>query len=341
MRLDKRELLARALALARIPGLCLGLLGRSEQLAVLAYHRVYDMVNEDEFPYDPELVSATPEDFAWQMQFVRRHFEAISFERLIESLERDVPLPRRALIITFDDGHRDNYEHAFPVLRRLGLPATIFLSTAYISGRNTFWFDRVSYLLYRAPRGMLAMGDIAFAADLQDVRSRRVAAERLLQILKCVRNDERHEILRELERLLPLDTRDDASGSGALNWEQVREMSAAGIEFGSHAMTHPVLTTLEDDALDWELRESRRTIEHKTGKACDVIAYPVGGLGEFDERVTAAVRHRGYKLGVSYLSGTNSMRRFEPFAIRRLHVERYTSRAYCQSMLAMPRVFAR
>lgn len=339
MRLDKRELLARTLALARIPELYLGLVGASERLTVLAYHRVVDMGNEDEFPYDPELVSATPGDFSWQMEFVRRHFEAITFARLIESIERASRMPRRALIVTFDDGHRDNYENAFPVLRRLGLSATIFLSTGYIGEQNTLWFDRVAHLLYHAPRGTLAIRDIAFDADLQDVRSRRLAAERLLQILKSVRNDERLEILRQLERLVPPSPREGEARSGALNWSQVREMSEAGIEFGSHAVTHPVLTTLEDGALDHELRESRCTIEQKTGKACDVIAYPVGGPCAFDERVTAAARHVGYKLGVSYLSGTNPMRRLEPFAIRRLHVERYTSRAYFQSMLALPSVF--
>lgn len=339
MRMGKRELLARALALARIPELHFGLNDMSDRFTVLAYHRVCDLGNENDFPYDPELVSATPEDFSWQMDFVRRHFEIITFERLIESLDRRVPLPRRALIVTFDDGHRDNYEHAFPVLRRLGLSATIFLSTGYIGGQSTFWFDRVAHLFYRAPRGTLAIPDIAFAADLQDVKSRRAAAQRMQHILERVRNGERLEILRQLELLVPLAPCDDTGISGALSWAQVREMSEAGIEIGSHAVTHPVLTALDDDALDRELRESRRTIEQNTGKACDVIAYPVGGPRAFDERVTAAARHSGYKLGVSYTSGTNLIRGIEPFAIRRMHVERYTSRAYFECMLAMPAIF--
>lgn len=336
MGLGKRELIL--IAVARIRDLYLGLIGRSARITVLAYHRIYEIGNENEFAYDLELVSATPGDFSWQMEFVRRYFDVITFEQLIESLERASPLPARALIITFDDGHRDNYEHAFPVLRRLGLPATIFLSTAYIGGQNTFWFDRVSYLIYHAPRGTLAIPDISFSVDLQDVRTRREATERLIQIMKRVRNGDRLEILRHLERLVPLAPRDDAGRSGVLNWEQVREMSEAGIEFGSHTMTHPVLTALDDDELDRELRESRRTIEQKTGKACDVIAYPIGGTGTFDERVTAAARRSGYKLGVSYVSGTNPVRRLEPFAIRRLHVERYTSRAAFKFMLAVPAV---
>lgn len=340
MRPSKKELLARGLAVARIPIAYLGLAGKSDRVLVLAYHRVCDLGDETTFPYDPELVSATPDDFAWQMEFVSRHFEAITFRRLIELTENGSRLPRRALIVTFDDGHLDNYENAFPVLKRLGLPATIFLSTGYIGGKGTFWFDRVAHLLYRAPCGPLAIGEIGFSADLQDVPSRRVAADSLLRTLKQVRDSQRLDALARLEQLVPSAPQDGATAvrSAALDWAQVREMSRAGIEFGSHSVSHPILARLEDDALDRELSESRRTIEEQTGTGCQVIAYPVGS-GAFDERIVAATRRSGYKLGVSYASGVNAIRNLDKYAIRRLHVERYTSRAYFQSVLAMPGIF--
>lgn len=338
MRPSRKELLARVLAGARIPAARLRLTRNPERLTVLAYHRVFDIGNESDFPYDPELVSATPDDFAWQMEFVGRHFEAITFERLIAATDGGPGLPRRSLIITFDDGHLDNYVSAFPILKRLGLPATIFLSTGYIGTRGTFWFDRVANLLYRAPQGSLAIDTVRFSADLRDVPSRREAAERLLGILKRSRDDARLAALRQLEQLANSARIGDEVGSGAMNWEQVREMSQSGIEFGSHSVTHPILSALGDDALEWELTESRREIEERTGKACNVLAYPVGS-GAFDARITLATQRCGYKLGVSYASGINALLRLDRFAIRRLHVERYTSRAYFQSVLAMPGVF--
>lgn len=332
-------MLADALARARISSLRLRLGGLPGRLTVLAYHRVCEVGVEDDFPYDPELVSASPADFRWQMQLVQRHFNPISFAALIDSLERGAPLPARALIVSFDDGHRDNYEHAFPVLRGLGIPATIFLSTGYIGARGTFWFDRVAHLLHRTHPGTLSLPGACFSAVLGDVRSRRQAAETLLQCLKRVPNTVRLEILQELERLAPAGPGGGAEKSGAMSWEQVRQMSEAGVEFGSHAVSHPILTALDDAELARELTDSRRTIEEQTGKRCEVLAYP-GGSGAYDARVLEAVRASGYRLGVSYLAGINRLRRLERFAIRRLHVERYTSRAYFASLLAFPRVFA-
>lgn len=334
----KRRFLAQVLAQTRIAPLCLRLTGSCERLTVLAYHRIVDLGDEDRFAFDPELVSASQADFAWQMEFVRRHFNAITFATLLESLEQGRPLPPRALVISFDDGHRDNYESAFPVLRRLGVPATIFLSTGYIGTQDVFWFERVAHLLYCRPAGVLAIREIGFEADLLDVPSRRAATALLLEILKAVPNDKRLETLARLEQLAAAPAAVDGYGDSGLSWEQVREMSDWGIEFGSHAVTHPVLTRLDDEALDRELVESRRTIEARTGKTCQVLAYPVGA---FEPRVVSATQRAGYKLGVGYSAGANDMRRFESFAIRRLHVERYMSRAYFQSMVALPQVFER
>lgn len=338
MRPSKKELLARGLARVGIPAAILRRKGRAGRVLVLAYHRVCAIRDEATYPYDPELVSASPEDFAWQMDFVRRHFDPITFRHLIELEEKGLRPPRRALIVTFDDGHLDNYTVAFPVLKSLGMPATIFLSTGYMGAAGTFWFDRVAHLLCRAPAGLLDIREVGFAAELRDVPSRREAAESLLRILKRVKDRQRLEALACLEALVPCAPEATDGGSGAMTWEQVREMQRSGIEFGSHSVTHPVLSNLEDDALQRELTESRRTIEAQTGTACEAFAYPVGS-GAFDPRVVAATRQAGYRLGVSYASGVNEIGELDRYAIRRLHVERYTSRAYFQAVLALPGVF--
>ena len=338
MRTSKKGLLARGFVRARIPATFLSLASQPGRVLVLAYHRVCEIGEESSFPYDPELVSASPEDFAWQMEFVSRHFDPITFRQLLELGEKGIRPSRRALIVTFDDGHLDNYEVAFPILKALGMPATIFLSTGYIGGRGTFWFDRVAHLLYCAPSGRLEIAEVGFGANLHDVPSRRAAAESLLSILKKVQDRQRLEAVERLEELVPAGCRSNEGGSAAMDWDQVREMQQSGIEFGSHSVSHPVLSNLEDDALHRELSESRRTIEEQTGAECRVFAYPVGS-GAFDPRVVAATRRAGYKLGVSYASGVNAIDDLDRYAVRRLHVERYTSRAYFQSVLALPGIF--
>ena len=339
---DKRQLAARIFCASGAARLLLHLRRASQQeLTVLAYHRVYNIGDESLFPFDPELISASTEDFAWQMEFVRRHFSPISFSDLLEAIDHGTSLPPRSLIVSFDDGHLDNYTHAFPILKSLGVPATIFLSTGYIGASQTFWFDRLVALIYHAPEGEIDISVLPLKLSLgRNVAARRTAAETILSMLKRLPNTQRLEGLEHLEAKLSRHVPAYAANvSGALTWEQVLEMSRAGIEFGSHTVTHPVLTTLDDAQLGFELGESKRVLEQKIGRTTPVLAYPVGGQYAFDQRVIAAAKACGYRLGVSYLSGVNTPHTLETFSIKRLHVERYTDRQDFEAMLALPRVF--
>lgn len=340
--IGKRQLAARlftASGMARLP-LLLRRASRQE-LTVLAYHRVYDIGDESLFPFGPELISASTEAFARQMEFVRRHFSCIRFGDLLEALDRGTPLPPHSLIVSFDDGHLDNFTHAFPILKSLGVAATIFLSTGYIGASGTFWFDRLAALIYHAPEGELDIAALSLKLSLgRSVATRRAATDALLSRLKRVPNAQRLEVLDRLEAQLSRHVPAPAAGaSGTLTWEQVQEMGRAGIEFGSHAVSHPILSMLDDAQLHFELGESKRVIEQKTGRAAPILAYPIGEDYAFNQRVIAAARACGYRLGVSYLRGGNSLSTLEPFSIKRRRVERYTTRSDFEAMLALPGIF--
>lgn len=339
---SKKEMIARGWSgsgLARA-FLSFGPASRSS-LTLLAYHRVVDIGDEDEFAGDPELVSASIAEFEWQMRWVAKYFQPTSFRRVLDLTAAGMPLPPRSLVVTFDDGHSDNFVSAFPILRATGVPATIFLSTDYIGSRAPYWFDLVARRFHCAPAGGIELSSVPFTASLVDVRSRRDATGRLLSQLKRVPNAVRLACLAELEARLPIAR----LGFGhdephSLTWDQVREMSAAGIEFGSHTLSHPILTQLEDAELRRELYESREIIRRETGQSVDVIAYPIGKKFAFDERVIRISRECGYQLGVSYETGVDAWPCATPYALRRLAVERYTSRTMFESMMSLPGVFA-
>lgn len=338
----KKTLLARCLVagrvlspLAQIRAAC-----RSD-IPILAYHRVWDVTDENSFPFDIELVSASTADFRWQMEYVRQNFDPINFGRLLEILDGDAPAPPRPIIITFDDGFDDNFQNAFPILNSLDVPATIFLSTGYIGGEKTFWYDRLAHLVLRAPAGEMTIdglvGIVRFGAD---VSSRRQALRSVLAELKLMPNDLRLKVLKTLEIKLGVAQCDlESIESRPLHWNQVREMAHIGIEFGSHTVTHPILANLTDDDLRFELVKSRRDIETQTGKPVHAISYPVGGRTAFNDRVREAAHRAGYRLGISYIPGTNPLRKLDRFGLRRQHVERYTDRSYFAAMLGLPEIF--
>jgi len=336
----RRDALARLVAGAGADRLALrARSGASRSLAILAYHRVIDMGPEDEFPFDPELVSAGIEDFRWQMRTLAERCTPIALSEAARRLASGEPLPPRAVAVTFDDGHRDNHTHAFPILRETAVPATIFLSTAYIGGRATFWFDRVAHLLYRTHRESIELRALDLRIELADVASRRRAAARVLAAMKEVPDARRREALEELASAAGLDGEDDPR-SGALTWEQVREMRAGGVEFGSHTVSHPILSRVDDRMLERELGDSRREISERLGTPADLLAYPVGGESAYDERTVATARACGYRWALTYVSGVNPWPVADPYRLRRLHVERYTTRPRFAAMLAFPRLFA-
>lgn len=340
--IDKRKLLARCLVagralspLARIRAAC------RTDIPILAYHRVWDVDDEDKFQFDIELVSASTADFRWQMEYVRQNFDPITIGTLLQILEGDAPAPPKPIIITFDDGFDDNFQNAFPILNSLDIPATMFLSTGYIGGETTFWYDRLAHLILRAPYGELTVKGLTETVRLfADISSRRQALRSVLKEMKRMPNELRLEVLKALETELGSVYADLASiESRPLNWNQVREMASVGIEFGSHTVTHPILANLTDDDLQFELVGSRRTIEEQTGMPVHAISYPVGGRNAFDDRVRRETNRAGYRLGLSYVPGTNPLHGLDRYGLRRQHVERYTERAYFAAMLGLPELF--
>ena len=110
-------------------------------LVALSYHRIAEPGSP---PLDRGLWSATPPQFASQLQLLQREFDVISAAELEQVLEAG---RGRHVMITFDDGYRDNYEHAFPALRAAGLPATFFLSTGFLDDPKLTWWDEIAWML--------------------------------------------------------------------------------------------------------------------------------------------------------------------------------------------------
>lgn len=309
-------------------------------LVVLAYHRVFDVSDAKVFPYDLELVSASTDDFRRQMGHLKRNYTVVTMAQVLTALDGGVRLPSRPVVVTFDDGHADNYTNAFPILREFDVPATIFLTTDYIGGERTFWFDHVANLLLRLDTERLHVPGLDETFALTGHESRRWASRKVLRYLARISDVQRRKTISWIEACSANEYPSLHRGlSGAMTWEQVQEMAAAGCDFGSHTVSHPILSQLDAGALEHELVESRTTISQHIGRSVETIAYPEGMEHSFNPAVTAAVRRAGYRLGFSYIPGTNVLTRLDRFAVRRLAVERYTSFNRFCAMLEFPEVF--
>ena len=122
----------------------------SRRFQILGYHKV----SPDEHPFFEPL---PPDIFEKQMQFLKSCYRVMSLQELVDRSARG-EVPERAVAITFDDGYRDNFELAFPILQKYQIPATIFLTTAFIDRQDILWNDKVCFALKRTKRREIAIG---------------------------------------------------------------------------------------------------------------------------------------------------------------------------------------
>jgi len=283
---------------------------------ILLYHRVQPQP-------DPFLPAVPLRDFERQMECLARRFRVIPLEQALRGVEaRDVP--DSAVVLTFDDGYRDNFDHAFPVLRSLGLPATIFLTTGLVGTSCLLWHDRVfRAFALTSERSLGPFGEPPATYDLEGPGARETARDRILEYLKTLHPVEREKRIDDLVARLSVG---DAAPDERLllNWDEVQEMHRTGFSFGSHTVTHPVLSRIPPDEARVELVESRRAIEQRLGTPCLAFAYPNGRSADYTPAIKALARDAGYRYGLTTVFGAHPARGAagcgDPFEIRRMGV---------------------
>jgi len=313
----KRSRRADAAAASRYAGLTWTIrrLPQKASLIVLTYHRVCDVATVQG---DPHVVDASPEVFERQLQRLKRTCAIVGLAEAIAHVSS--PRSRGAVVlITFDDGYRDNYEVAFPLLRSAGLPATFFLTTTFVGSAVWPWWDRIAYAVRNTRRLDISLGTGEQVRFGSTPEARLQAVRRLLRIYYGLPGPLAQAFVDDVEQrcemAAPLGRR------RFLDWDEAKEMRAAGMDIGAHSHTHPVLSRLPAEDQYRELAESRRILEQQLG--CDVhsCAYPVGGREAFDETTIRAAERAGYRAAFSYdQGGFNAAPWRNPLCLSRIEV---------------------
>ena len=309
----------------------------SPAVTILAYHRVTPTDALDNYPLDQQLISATPTQFEWQMRHIRQHLNPISLRDVITHLDTGMLLPSSAVVVTFDDGFADTYRYAFPILKRYAVPATIFVSTGYVDSKQLFWFELTAYLLYKVTPGAISIEDGRTFPSGDSHNERTASLRKLQSILKDFPNAQRvAHVERWVQQFSHIIAHDAARHSLPISWNQVHEMASAGIEFGSHTITHPNLTRLSDQELNHELVESKRLLEEHVQHPVESLAYPIGTSSAFDKRVTHAAQLAKFKVGVTYVSGANPINQIKRFELHRHGIGLSMTPSYFRALTSLP-----
>lgn len=311
---------------------------RPGELRILAYHSICD-TDPAEYKFDDGAVSATTDSFREQMKFVSRHFQVLSFQQLFEFERAYGTWPDRALIITFDDGYKDNFTIAWPILKELGLTATFFLATGHIGQAELFWWDEIAYLLKHTHKQSFSLTDMQPSFPLNNLVSRQEAIEKVLAYVKRIPDEERRKFIVSLRNELETEVPSEIAAGMHMNWDEVRELADGGMEIGSHTITHPILSRVSPDRLKAEIADSRLKIEKETGKEVISFAYPAGQKGMFNQAAYDVVVQSGYQYAAAFDEGIPCQAMSDPFALPRIHVERDDPVSYFCARLNFPGLF--
>jgi peptidoglycan/xylan/chitin deacetylase (PgdA/CDA1 family) len=255
-------------------------------------------------------------DFRAQIDYLTSRYEIVPLSFIADRIADK----RRLAAITIDDGYSDAYEIAFPILREYRVPATLFAATDFIDRKIWMWTDKLRYLTSRAQNELLetTIGNRALCLRLNGGGSRERAAEHINNALKSISEDDKNRVIDQIAESLGVEIPDlPPDDLGPITWEQAREMDAAGIEIGSHTVTHPILTNVSRAQLRSELVQSRERIESILKRKVDLFCYP---NGDYNSALALEVERAGYRCAVTVEHGLND-RHSSPFALRRIHTE--------------------
>lgn len=273
---------------------------REPSLLVIMYHRVLPPDHPDRKTEQPGMY-VSPQTLAMHLRVLQASFVLMQLDDWLDAAARGKPLPRHACAITFDDGWRDNYQYAYPILQQANVPATIYLVSDLVGTRYSFWPNSLARILASADESVRARLP-QWLRSLLPTHAGALSTAQIDNVISQCKS-------RSDAQMLGVVNEGTAAVAGTadrdlMSWEEIQEMQASGlIRFGSHTRRHTRLSIVPDsDALQDEVLGSREVIEQRLGSVPRTFCYP---NGDTSPQAIVAVRS-GYQGAVTTTAGWNT-----------------------------------
>lgn len=340
---NKRDFLARCLRNFGV----LWLLERARRrpgLLVITHHRIGDPTAS---AYYEPVFSASPTAFREQVCYLRDHFRVVT----LTEVESGTALNEPSVLIAFDDGYRDNFDTAYPILKELGVPATFFIPTTFFEKPRLPWWDHTAYVLKQTARDRIVLDwpmpmsielTSGHRSELASGGHRAAAIWSVVLLYLASKLDDEARFRAHLEDRAEVAVDEAALGPELfMTWDQVRLLAQSGMAIGSHSHSHRRMASLSEEQQREELMTSKQILEHELGFEVRSVAYPFGWEGAYNELTKQQARAAGYHLGFSAQTGLNEPGRWDPFAICRVGIGFGDTPAMVQARTSLYRAFGR
>ncbi len=270
---------------------------------VVTYHGVIPRSEWREW----ETADLVPDDlFREHLEFYRRSYNVVPLRAIADFAAGRGKLPPCALAITFDDGYRNVVEHAVPMLKEFGFPATIFLTSGFVEGRVDLWWLEVKRCVLAAQRNFRSirvegLGDFSPRTS----RDARESYSKILAHLRTLPATERRTVIDALQGQFPAARDLLREVYAPMTWEQARAAAAQGMEMGAHCVTHPILSRETEDDARREIVESVAAVRKEVGPERIAFSYPNGLRTDFTRNIERMVRDAGCYAAAAEFPGYN------------------------------------
>ncbi|WP_031494842.1 polysaccharide deacetylase family protein [Bryobacter aggregatus] len=265
-------------------------------------------------------ITVSCDEFAQHLEWLGRHYRFVDLAGALYWIENPSG-GKPPVLISFDDGYRNNLTLAAPILRRYGAPAIFFLSTHYIGGNRLLWPLEMDVRLEQSPGLAIPVGEQQRRIPAEP-RSRAALAFELRQIYKKLPNAERLAALERFRAATHFDpSQIDHELHDFLSWDEARQLAALGFEIGSHTCEHPILSRLDEDELRQELQNSKDKLEAELGRPVTSLAYPNGGAADYSPQVVEMAKSCGYRTAFAVDEAFQKPKTARPYALSRIIVQ--------------------
>jgi peptidoglycan/xylan/chitin deacetylase (PgdA/CDA1 family) len=269
--------------------------------AVMLYHRVIDLEN------DPQMLAVSPDNFYKQVKYLKENFELLPTQQFYEFLYSRNKLPKRAVILTFDDGYSDNFYNALPVLESLKAQALFYISTSKLNSSFEMWWDDLERIFLTALplpkqlRLMVQNKEYQFSTGAE--KNKAETYYQLHALLKYCKPIERDSLISRLHNWA------GAGAEGRRNYyimtaDEVKKMSLSpSAVIGAHTHNHPALCTLNYEEQLAEMIDSKTILKHITNKEIEHFSYPYGSRSDYTRDSVCAAKAAGFKMACANYYG--------------------------------------
>jgi len=211
----------------------------------------------------------------------------LDFEQYKKACKRG-GLKKHTVLVTFDDGYKDNFIHAYPILKELKIPALISVSTGFIGKTRAPWWDVLNYALHNTKKKMLKITDLGEIS----LDNKESAMFNVLSKLKQMPEDKKNRVMDQIVKSADVSV---PKSHAFLTWPEIKKMNDY-VSIGAHTVNHSILTKVSLDAAKKEIDESKKQIEKKIGKPVRVFTYPNGQPEDMSKEIDEHLKASGHPI---------------------------------------------